>query len=198
MKHQTKAFVLGLAFILLAACSEDEPGIGQMSLQLAETLVDPASEVATAVVEFSGVELRQRRATPQRFLFDAPREIDLLHLTGGDSTILLDAVTLPAGRYDQLRLLIYTGDSASAPSVTHHDGSRHPLFIPRSNLAGLNLNTSFTVPEDEHARFAIDFELRQSVTNPKGLEGAYILRPTLRQLGAAPVSSSSATAEHQP
>src|SRR5690625_3106323 len=190
MNNRAKSLIFGLFLSLLVACSDDGSGTGQMSLQLAEALVDLDSEVTKVMVEFSGVELYQDRTTPQRFLFEAPRQIDLLDLPGDDSTVLLNRVTLPAGRYGQVRLLVHAGLEASDSYIELSDGSVHPLFIPKSNRSGLNVNKSFSIPEDGYARFAIDFDLRKSVTNPKGLGSAYILRPSLRLLESGALEGS--------
>lgn len=182
MNNLKKTLVLGLGFSVLAACGGDNADTGTMSLHLTDAPVDAASKV---VVEFTGVELHQGGASPQRFHFDEPRQIDLLALTGGESTLLLDEITLPAGRYGQLRLLVNAGKEASDSYIELDDGGKHPLFIPSGNQSGLKLNQGFEVPAGGHASFTIDFDLRKSVTKPEGLDGAYILRPTLRLIDNA-------------
>ncbi|MEA2080826.1 MAG: DUF4382 domain-containing protein, partial [Pseudomonadota bacterium] len=52
--------------------------------------------------------------------------------------------------------------------------------IPSGEQTGLKLNRGFDVPEGGMASFTIDFDLRKSVHKPSGLDGDYILRPTLR------------------
>jgi hypothetical protein len=174
MNNHTKALMLGLSFSLLTACGGGS-GTGQMTVRLTDAPVDSAEEV---VVEFAGIELHQGGATPQRFIFDTPQQIDLLELTGGDNKILLDTVTIPAGRYQQLRLLVNTDEVRTEKSfIKFKDGGTHPLHVPSGEL---KLVSGFTVPEDGFADFTIDFDLRKSVTEPGKSGKPYILRPTLR------------------
>lgn len=147
-----------------------------MTVRLTDAPVDSAERV---VVEFAGIELHQGGATPQRFIFDTPQQIDLLQLTGGENRILLDAVTIPAGRYQQLRLLANAGQDAKDSYIVV-SGNQHALYIPSSAQSGLKLVGGFTVPEGGSADFTIDFDLRKSVTKPGNSGDAYILRPTLR------------------
>lgn len=147
-----------------------------MTVRLTDAPVDSAERV---VVEFAGIELHQGGATPQRFIFDTPQQIDLLKLTGGENRILLDAVTIPAGRYQQLRLLANAGQDAKDSYIVV-SGNQHALYIPSSAQSGLKLVGGFTVPEGGSADFTIDFDLRKSVTKPGNSGDAYILRPTLR------------------
>jgi hypothetical protein len=186
MNNLNKSLTLGLVFGLLTACGGGTADTGTMSLHLTDAPVDSASKV---VVEFTGVELHPDGASTQRFDFDEPRQIDLLALTGGESTLLLDEVTLPAGRYGQLRLIVNADKEASDSYIELTDGSVHPLFIPSGNQSGLKLNKGFVVPADGHASFTIDFDLRKSVTKPNGLDGAYILRPTLRLVDDAHIGA---------
>ncbi|HEX5515530.1 MAG TPA: DUF4382 domain-containing protein [Gammaproteobacteria bacterium] len=178
MNNHTKALMLGLSFSLLTACGGggDGSGTGQMTVRLTDAPVDSAERV---VVEFAGIELHQGGATPQRFIFDTPQQIDLLQLTGGENRILLDAVTIPAGRYQQLRLLINADEDINTEEsfIEFKDGAIHPLHVPSGEL---KLVSGFTVPEDGFADFTIDFDLRKSVTEPGKSGKPYILRPTLR------------------
>lgn len=180
---------------LLSACgggglSGDSEASGTMSLGITDAPVDSASRV---VVEFTGVELRRSAGAPITVTFDTPRQIDLLALTGGDSELLLDELSLPAGDYQQIRLQVNAGLEASDSFIELDDGSLHPLFIPSGNQAGLRTNRPFVVPAGGRADFTIDFDLRKSVVAPSGLDGAYILRPTLRLVNNVEVGTLAGT-----
>jgi hypothetical protein len=189
MKNRT-LLTAALGSVLVAACGGGDDGSsGSMTLRLTDAPVDEATEV---VVEFTGVELLRANGAPLLFTFE-PRQIDLLALQGGDSTALLDGVTVPAGDYRQIRLQVNAGREASDSYIKVDDGSMHALFIPSGNQSGLKLTGGFTVPEGGSADFTIDFDLRKSVTYPPGLGGAYILRPSLRLVETATAGEIAGT-----
>ena len=178
-------FVLALVS-LLAACGGGGNGssTGTLNLGLTDASVDNAKAV---VVEFTGVQLQS--AGGDRIDHDfvdeatgdpAPRQIDLLALTGGTTELLLDGVTLNAGRYNWIRLKVNAEPGVIDSYIDLLDDTRHSLYIPSGAETGLKLNRGFEVPEDGMASFTIDFDLRKSVHYPSGLDGDRILRPTLR------------------
>ena len=178
--------ISGLA-LLLAACGGGGGGsssTGTLNLGLTDASVDDAKAV---VVEFIGVQLQS--AGGDRIDHDfvdestgdpAPRLIDLMALTGGTTELLLDDVTLNAGRYNWVRLKVNAERGVIDSYIDLLDDSRHSLYIPSGNQTGLKLNRGFDVPEGGMASFTIDFDLRKSVHKPSGLDDDYILRPTLR------------------
>jgi hypothetical protein len=189
MKNRT-LLTAALGSVLLTACGGGGDGSsGSMTLRLTDAPVDEATSV---IVEFTGVELLRANGAPLLFTFE-PRRIDLLALQGGDSTTLLNGVTVPAGDYRQIRLQVNAGRDASDSYITLDDGSMHALFIPSGNQSGLKLTGGFTVPEGGSADFTIDFDLRKSVTYPPGLGGAYILRPSLRLVETATAGEIAGT-----
>jgi hypothetical protein len=155
-----------------------------LNLGLTDASVDKAKAV---VVEFTGVQLQS--AGGDRIDHDfvdevtgdpAPRQIDLLALTGGTTELLLDGVTLNAGRYNWIRLKVNAERGVIDSYIDLLDDTRHSLYIPSGAETGLKLNRGFDVTEDGMASFTIDFDLRKSVRYPSGLDGDRILRPTLR------------------
>jgi len=139
------------------------------------------------VVEFTGVQLQSAGGDriDQDFVDEvtgdpAPRHIDLLALTGGTTELLLDGVTLNAGRYNWIRLKVNAERGVIDSYIDLLDDTRHSLYIPSGAETGLKLNRGFEVPESGMASFTIDFDLRRSVHYPSGLDGDRILRPTLR------------------
>lgn len=163
---------------MLAGCGGGGGGMsGQVKLAIADAPVDEATAV---VVQFTGVELQPAGGERIDVDFAAPRQIDLLALQGGDSALLLDGVTVPAGRYNFIRLKVQTSRTTTESHIDLDDGSTHPLFIPSGAESGLKLNRGFTVPAGGLADFTIDFDLRKSVHEPQNPGDAYLLRPTLR------------------
>ena len=110
---------------------------------------------------------------PLTFTFTAPRQIDLIQQQNGASAVLLNGVTLPAGNYAWIRLMV----ASTGNTITLADGSVHDLTIPSGDETGLKLVHGFTVAPGGAVNFNIDFDLRESVILANG---QYILKPVLR------------------
>lgn len=184
-----------LLAVTLAACGgggDDGTATGQLSLQVTDAPVDAADHV---YVQFRGIELHGPGGTRTFYYCEdpdtsedfvdttpcaqpAPRQLDLLALTGGESASLLDSEVLPAGRYQWARLLV-DAEPGVRDSYIVIAGEEYPLRIPSGAETGLKLNRGFTVPAGGLADFTVDFDLRKSVHNPLG-GSEYLLRPTLR------------------
>jgi hypothetical protein len=170
-------------------------GSGTLKIAVTDAPVDTASSVT---VEFTGVEIQP--AGGERIEFDfleppyvplGPKTIDLLALSGGGSEGILD-VTLPAGRYNWIRLTV-NAEKDTLDSFIVIDAVPHSLWIPSGSQTGLKLNRGFVVPANGTVDFTIDFDLRKSVHNPTGQEDNYFLRPTLRIVDNTEVGSIAGT-----
>jgi hypothetical protein len=185
--------LLAASLLGLAGCNTDDGGgTGSMTLNITDAPVDHATRV---VVEFTGVSLKPAGGVAVEHTFDTPRQIDLLALQGGGSEALLDMLTLNAGHYNWLRLNVNAGVDASDSFIELEDGSLHPLFIPSGNETGLKLVSGFVVPQNQHADFTVDFDLRKSVVEPGQSGNPYILRPTLRLVDNSMVGSIAGTVD---
>lgn len=179
----------------LAACNGASSGggtsgSGSMSLAVTDAPVDQANAV---VVQFSGVALKPAIGEEIIFNFDAPRTIDLLRLQRGNSADLLDNQSVPAGRYESMRLLVNAQRNTADSYIVLADGSQHSLFIPSGSQAGLRLVSGFTVPLNGSASFTIDFDLRKSVVSPQAPGSDFFLRPTLRIVDNGEVGNIAGT-----
>jgi len=195
MKNARIAAVSALAPALLAlgSCSDDGAGFGRLTLGITDAPVDDATAV---VVQFTGVEVKPADGRARSFAFDAPRQIDLLALSGTDSELLLDGVLVPAGRYNWVRLAVDANEDGVADSyIDLEDGSRHELEVPSGDETGLKLITGFVVPAGGAASFTLDFDLRKSVHQPMDAGDSYKLRPTLRIVDNARVGAIAGTVD---
>ncbi len=192
-----------LAFaLLLIGCgkaddtvySGSDSGGGALTLRITDAPVDSAEHV---YVRFHGLELQSAGGTRTSLYYcqdpadatrtvvstgacgtlAAPKQIDLLALTGGLADELLDGYVLPAGRYDWIRLLVDTAGLRDSYIVAA-GGTEYELTIPSGDETGLQLNRGIRVPAGGSADFTVDFDLRKSVHLTGS--GEYLLRPTLR------------------
>lgn len=166
---------------------------GTVTLQIADAPVDEASAVW---IQFRGLEIHGANGTTYTFNYcadpatgkttvssasctqAAPKKLNLLTLTNGVTDLLLENQTLPAGRYEWIRLLV-DAESNVRDSYIEINGAEYELNIPSGAESGLKLNRGFDVSANGNAAFTIDFDLRKSVRKP-GSSNEYKLRPTLR------------------
>lgn len=181
----------------LAACSGGGGGneTGRLSLAITDAPVDDASSV---VIQFSGVAFKRAGAAQEvvQNLTPSPRQLDLLQYQGGRAVLLLDGVTLPAGDYEWIRLIVDNETGVRDSYLTRTGGEECELRVPSGAESGLKLNRGFTLPADGSVALTIDFDLRQSIHAPPGQQGAaeactqgYLLRPTLRIVDDANVGA---------
>lgn len=105
-------------------------------------------------------------------------KVDLLELTNGVLAKLGD-VTLPAGTYNQLRLVLKpnTGANPLSNSAVPTGGVETALFTPSAAQSGLKLNGSFDVVDGAQTELTLDFDACRSVVT-RG-NGSYGLKPVI-------------------
>jgi len=168
---------------------------GIVSLSVTDAPVDEASSV---VVQFSGVAFKREGSAPETVenLTPTPRQIDLLQFQEGRAAVLLDGVTLPAGRYQWLRLLVDNEPNVHDSYLVLDSGAECELRVPSGAESGLKLNRGFTLPADGSVALTVDFDLHKSIHAPPGQRGSgldctqgYLMRPTLRLVDNANVGA---------
>ncbi len=115
----------------------------------------------------------------QELLVQPPRRIDLLALSNGAMEELGEA-PLPAGSYQQVRLVLAPTGAASPPvhAVQPAGGSVIALDTPSAQQSGLKLQARVDVPEGQRADLVLDFDACRSVV-PRGNSGRYNLKPVV-------------------
>ena len=108
-----------------------------------------------------------------------PTRVDLLTLTNG-TLMPLGQTALPAGSYNQLRLVLAANTAANplANSIRPTGGSETALTTPSAQQSGLKLNIQIDVPAGQVADFAIDFNACKSFVKA-GNSGQYKMKPVL-------------------
>lgn len=189
---------------LLSACgggggSAEETGIVRLSVTDA-----PVEDANSVVVQFRSVAFKREGSAPERIenIGSAPRQIDLLQFQEGRAALLLDGVTLPAGRYQWVRLIVDNEPNVRDSYLTLTSGAECELRIPSGAESGLKLNRGFTLPADGSVALTIDFDLHKSIHAPPGQRGSgldctqgYLMRPTLRLVDDANVGAISGSVD---
>jgi hypothetical protein len=198
----SQGILVGACCAVLAGCGNSNTGSSQLSLAVTDAPVD---EAAAVVVRFNGVTIHGKGNNNLQFIFcdgeltasDAAcanpttREIDLLKLTGTNSTPLITDAVIPAGNYQWMRLDL--DDTRPGYIVPSAGGGEYDLTIPSGAQTGLKLNNEFSAPDGGMVSFTVDFNLRKSV-HMTGT-GDYIMRPTLRLLANTNVGSIYGTVD---
>jgi hypothetical protein len=179
--------VLALA-LLMGGCGSSSEGVsgtgidsGSLSLSITDAPIDDAESV---VVQFSAVQIRgSDEAQNIDFNFDTPRSIDLLTLQGSQSLVLLADENVPAGTYNEIRLIVDAADNVEDSYITFKDSPdvKLDLTVPSGAQSGLKVKGPVTIRANESARYTIDFDVRKSIVktgNPNNPQ--YLLKPVLR------------------
>lgn len=180
---------------LITACGGSSSGgsnSSSFSLGVTDAPVDAAAKV---VVSFTGVSLKPADGEAVEFVFDEAKSIDLLELQGENSAALVTDETVPAGEYTWLRLHVEAEqDNVMDSYVELEDGTQVELRVPSGAQSGLKLNGGFVMPAGGAADFTIDFDLRKSLTDPRG-QDSITLKPSLRMVNNVEVGSISGTVD---
>jgi hypothetical protein len=190
------AIPAAISMMLLGACGGSGGGggeTGRLSLGVTDAPVDEASSV---VVQFSGVAFKRAGAAPEvvQNLTPSPRQLDLLQYQGGRAAVLLDGVTLPAGDYQWIRLIVDNEPAVRDSYIVLTGGEECELRVPSGAESGLKLMRGFTLPADGSVALTVDFDLRKSIHAPPGQRSGdcavgYLMRPTLRLVDDANVGA---------
>jgi hypothetical protein len=191
------SLLLALSVGTLFGCggSGSSEGTGTLTLGVTDAPIDDATSV---VVQFSGVAFKREGQGPEivHDLTPTPRQFNLLEFQDGRAALLLDGVTLPAGRYEWLRLIVDNAAGVRDSYLVTSTGAECELEVPSGAESGLKLNRGFNLPADGSIALTVDFNLNESLHAPPGQQGsgldctqAVLMRPTLRVVDNANVGA---------
>jgi len=165
----------------LVACGSGETAPGTVRLALTDA---PACGLDQVNVSIERVRVNRNADANENstgwtdMRLNPARRIDLLKLGNG---VLeeLGQLSLPAGRYAQLRLVLAAnGSGTPANSVVPADGTETALDISAVEKSGISVAYQFSVAEDKVTDVLFDFDACRSVA-PSGSEG-YVLKPAVK------------------
>jgi hypothetical protein len=180
---------LGVSVAALAACgggsSGGEASTGTMRLALTDA---PACGYENVFVTIEKVRVHQSGGASDadsgwsELVLEPARRVDLLTLTNGVLSEL-GQMTLPTGKYTQLRLVLASNSDADplANAVVPDGGSAQPLTTPSGQQSGLKMPVNIDVAADQMADVVIDVDACKSVAvTSAGNSGRHVLRPVVR------------------
>lgn len=178
MNRPIRGVVVAFA-VAAAACDGDAAGNDMARVSV--RLTDAPGDLASAEVEIREIYLQgageetEGRVT----LFSGSRTLDLLTLQNGVTEELAD-VTVPAGSYSQLRLVVGDARITTEGGATYSTAN-NTLQCPSCAQSGLKVNLpggSLRL-EDDAQVLVIDFDVSQSFGRAAGQSGRWVMRPVL-------------------
>ncbi len=109
-----------------------------------------------------------------------PQRLDLLELNNG-VLVELGQAELPAGRYNQLRLVLADNGGSSPPAnsvVLSDTGIETALDTPSAQQSGLKLKADIEVPAGQVVDVVLDFDACKSIVKA-GRSGKFLLKPVI-------------------
>ena len=184
-----------LAALAMAACDGDGTG-GSGDARVSIRLTDAPGDLKEAWVRIDRISLKGGPADSARggsvdLLTTRTNWVDLLTLSGGRTSELVNGAVVPAGRYGEMRLVVceayivekdgdvYATRDATLPAGVTADGQ---LQIPGGCSSGFKIKFSGDEPvelESESTIMTVDFDVSQSFGHQAGNSGRWIMHPVL-------------------
>ena len=154
--------------LFFSACSDDDDKTG--SSYLAIRMTDTIAPYDSVIVDVQGVEIKSSNASSV-FLNINPGLYNLLDFTNGKDTLIAWA-DIPAGRVNQIRLILGTNNYVVIGGV------RHDMATPSAQQSGLKLNVHYDLEPGIDYTLLLDFDAGRSIVTTGN--GGYILKPVIR------------------
>lgn len=169
------AFVLSLS-VILVGCDGSGTGTSGETGTMEVQLHDAPNNYEEVNVFIERVEVNNADTDTGWVEISSPQQsYDLLELTNG-ATEVLGSKELPAGTYEQIRLIL----SSDGHSVVV-DGQEHSMFVPSGAQTGIKLNVNAEIQPDITYTLLLDFDASRSVVErgneQSGVE--YLLKPVI-------------------
>lgn len=164
-------FVLVLATTFLISCSSEH------NARVEVKLTDSPGDYEEVLIDVQGVQVNNSDGNSGWISLDIEEGVyDILKLTNGIDT-LLGAIELPAGRIEQVRLILGNNNSIKV------NGQMIDLGTPSAQQSGLKLNLHADLTEGITYTILLDFDAARSIV-ARG-NGTYSLKPVIRAIEQA-------------
>jgi hypothetical protein len=175
MKTKMKTLIrLSLAFITLGAAFLITSCSSEGTSRLEVRLTDAPGDYEAVNIDIQGVQVNSSDGNTGWVSLDIEEGVyDIRQLTNGLDT-LLGSIELPAGRIEQIRLILGENNTVTI------DGETYDLTTPSSQQSGLKLNLHADLAEGITYTVVLDFDAAQSVVE-RG-NGLYSLKPVIRAI----------------
>ena len=170
MKSGIAIVLAGLA-LLYTSCSND----GTTRLEV--RLTDSPGNYQEVNIDIQSVQVNSSEGNSGWVSLNIEEGVyDILKLTNGIDT-LLGSIELPAGKIEQIRLVLGSNNSVKI------DGQTIDLSTPSAQQSGLKLNLHANLTEGVTYKILLDFDAARSIV-AKG-NGTYGLKPVIRAIEEA-------------
>lgn len=164
-------FIITLVLTLTACTSGNE------TATLEVRLTDAPADFEEVNIDIQEVQVNNTNGgSGWESLEITPGVYNILELTNGLDT-LLGSIELPAGRIQQIRLVL--GDD----NTVKVDGQTYSLQTPSAQQSGLKLNLNTTLSEGISYTILLDFDAARSVVERGNKK--YLLKPVIRAVEEA-------------
>ncbi|WP_018628645.1 DUF4382 domain-containing protein [Niabella aurantiaca] len=175
-------FTMGAGVVLmLASCSKndssdrDQNSNGQAKVQM--MLTDAPATYDAIYLDVKSVSINN--SSNDAGWVDYPLDptfhdpINILNYRNGTVIAMGDPLTLPAGKIEQIRLVL--GDD----NTVVVDGVEHALTVPSGSTSGYKINFHKELAPDGVYKIWLDFDAARSV-HAAGKSGKYMLKPVVK------------------
>jgi hypothetical protein len=189
------ATLLAVPALALAACGGGGATAGNGTSRVSIRLTDAPGDLAQAWVKIDEIYLKGNADSASNgrvSLLGTPTGwVDLLTLSGGRTSELVNGATVPAGRYSELRFVVcegyvvthdgdvYATRDAGLPAGVTADGTLH---MPSACSSGFKVKfpaDSTANLQNESTILTVDFDVSQSFGHQAGNSGRWIMQPVL-------------------
>ncbi len=168
--------------VILAGCDSTGAGATGGTGTLEVKLHDAPANYEKVNVFIERVEVNNEADDTGWVEINSPQQTyDLLELTNG-ATEILGSKELPAGTYEQIRLIL----SRDSHSVMV-DGTQHSMFVPSGAQTGIKLNVNAEIEEGITYTLLLDFDASRSVVEAGNQQSGvrYLLKPVIKSTSEA-------------
>ena len=171
---------LALTTLFISGCTllglEEQSGTGVLRVMLTDAPLDWET-VEQMRITISGVEISQSEDSWLP-LINLPQEVNLLELQN-NVFITLGVKEIPAGTYEQLRLILDVSEPDNN-AIVYTDQDSQPFEVPSGGQTGIKIIGPIVVEDEKTTSVLLDFDAESSV-NELG-NGDLLLSPAIKIL----------------